>query len=267
MKLKFLLITATLLLPLSSFSAAADTITADEIAKLVDERDVGDKSISTMEMILIDKHGNKRIRNMKNYSMDKGQDTQTVIFFLSPADVRNTAFLTYDYDDSSKDDDQWLYLPALKKTKRIASSDKSSSFMGSDFTYSDMTSRDINDYTYRIAKESKVRDHKVWVMESIPKTDKTTEETGYTKSYMFVRQDNYVVVRALHILKESGKKKYLDVKKLEKIDGIWVATEIEMKTTKDKKTLHRTILKLDNVKFNQDLDDSFFSVRRIEKGI
>ncbi len=262
MKTKIGLLIGSLLFPLSVFA-----ITADEIAKKVDERDTGDKSISTMEMILIDKHGNKRIRNMKNYSMDKGEDSQTVIFFLSPADVRNTAFLTYDYDDSSKDDDQWLYLPALKKTKRIASSDKSSSFMGSDFTYSDMTSRDINDYTYRIAKETTVRDHKVWVMESIPKTDKTIDETGYVKSYMFVRQDNFVVVRALHILKEGGKKKYLDVKKLEKIDGIWVATEIEMKTSQDKNTLHRTILKLDNVKFNQDLDDAFFSVRRIEKGI
>lgn len=276
MKIKNLLVTVALLSPLlwppSSFSANTDntnvgTITADEIAKRVDERDDGDKSVSTMEMILIDKHGKQRVRKMKNYSMDKGLDTQSVIFFLSPADVRNTAFLTYDYDDSSKDDDQWLYLPALKKTKRIASSDKSSSFMGSDFTYSDMTSRDINDYTYRIAKESEVRGHKVWVMESIPKTDKTIDETGYTKSYMFVRQDNFVVVRALHILKESGKKKYLDVKKLEEIDGIWVATEIEMKTTRDKVTLHRTILKLEDVKFNQDLDDSFFSVRRIEKGI
>ena len=267
MKIKYLLLASFLLSPLSLFAITADAMTADEIAKQVDERDVGDKSISTMEMTLIDKHGNKRIRNMKNYSMDKGQDTQSVIFFLSPADVRNTAFLTYDYDDSSKDDDQWLYLPALKKTKRIASSDKSSSFMGSDFTYSDMTSREVDDYSYRIAKESSVHDHKVWVMESIPKTDKTIDETGYTKSYMFVRQDNFVVVRALHILKDGGKKKYLDVKKLEKIDGIWVATEIEMKTTKDKKTLHRTILKLDNVKFNQDLDDAFFSVRRIEKGI
>jgi len=262
MKIKFLLLASVLLFPMSLFA-----ITADEIAKQVDERDDGDKSISTMEMILIDKHGNRRIRKMKNYSMDKGNDVHSVIFFLSPADVRNTAFLTYDYDDSDKDDDQWLYLPALKKTKRIASSDKSSSFMGSDFTYSDMTSRDVDDYTYRIAKESSVRGHKVWVMESIPKTQKTIDETGYTKSYMFVRQDNFVVVRALHILKEKGRKKYLDVKKLEKIDGIWVATEIEMKTTKDKNTLHRTILNLDDVKFNQDLDDSFFTVRRIEKGV
>ena len=262
MKIRLLFLIGSLLFPPSLFA-----LTADEIAKQVDERDEGDKSISTMEMILIDKQGNNRVRKMKTYTMDKGQDTQSVIFFLSPADVRNTAFLTYDYGDSSKDDDQWLYLPALKKTKRIASSDKSSSFMGSDFTYSDMTSRDIHDYTYRIAKETTVRDHKVWVMESIPKTQKTIDETGYTKSYMFVRQDNFVVVRALHILKETGKKKYLDVKKLEEIDGIWVATEIEMKTTQDKNTLHKTILKLDDVKFNQDMDDAFFSVRRIEKGL
>jgi outer membrane lipoprotein-sorting protein len=262
MKIKNMLFVALLLLPLS-----AAAITADEIAKQVDERDDGDKSVSTMEMILIDKQGNKRVRKMKKYAMDKGDDSQSIIFFLSPSDVRNTAFLTYDYDDSSKDDDQWLYLPALKKTKRIASSDKSSSFMGSDFSYADMTSRDINDYNYRIAKESSVRDHKVWVMESVPKTKKVIEETGYTKSYMFVRQDNFVVVRALHILKESGKKKYLDVKKLELIDGIWIASEIEMKTTKDKHILHKTLLKLADIKFNQDLDDAFFSVRRIEKGL
>ncbi len=267
MKIKYLFNIFFLLLPLNFFTLPAAAITADEIAKQVDERDIGDKSIMTMEMILIDKHNNQRIREMKNYSLNKGNDTQTVIFFLSPADVRNTAFLTYDYENSDKDDDQWLYLPALKKTKRIASSDKSSSFMGSDFTYSDMTTRNISDYTYRIAKETDVRGEKVWVMESIPKTQKTIDETGYIKSYMFVRQDNFVVVRALHILKKKGYKKYLDVKKLEKIDGIWVATEIEMKTTQDKNTLHRTILKLDNVKFNQDLDESFFTVRRIERGI
>ena len=63
------------------------------------------------------------------------------MFFLSPADVKDTGFLTYDYDEEGRDDDQWLYLPALKKTKRIASGDKSGSFMGSDFTYADMTDR------------------------------------------------------------------------------------------------------------------------------
>ena len=139
--------------------------------------------------------------------------------------------------------------------------------MGSDFTYSDMTSRNIEDYSYKLAKEAKVGLHKVWVIESKPKTQKTIDETGYTKSYMFVRQDNFVVIRALHFMTDGGKKKYMDVKKLEQIDGIWVATEIEMKTKKGKKTLHTTILKFNDVKFNQGLDDNFFTVRQIEKGI
>ena len=241
-------------------------MSVNEIVKQVDIRDVGDNGVATMKMVLIDKHGAKRVRSMKKYAKDKGEDIYSAIFFLSPSDVKNTAFLTYDYDDSARDDDQWLYLPALKKTKRIASSDKSASFMGSDFSYSDMTSRNIEDYTYKLAKESKVGQHKVWIIESKPKTQKTIDETDYTKSYMFVRQDNFVVIRALHFLTD-GKKKYMDVKKLEKIDGIWVATEIEMKTKKGKQTLHTTVLKFNDVKFNQDLSDNFFTVRQIEKGI
>ena len=248
------------------FSSSIFAITADDIAKQVSERDEGDKSISLMKMKLIDKHGNMRTRSMKNYAINTDDSTKKMMFFMSPSNVKNTAFLTYDYDEFSKDDEQWLYLPALKKTKRIASSDKSSAFMGSDFSYSDMTSKDISQYNYRIVKESQVRDHKVWVMESIPKTLKTLKETGYTKSYMFVRQDNFVVVRALHILKDGNRKKYLDVKKLALIDNIWVATEIEMKTTENKNTLHKTILKLDKIQFNQDINVGDFSIRRIEKG-
>ncbi len=243
------------------------SLSVDEIVNKVDTRDDGDNGIGTMKMILIDKHKNRRVRDMKKYSKDFGEDIYSAIFFLSPSDVKNTAFLTYDYDDGAKDDDQWLYLPALKKSKRIASNDKSASFMGSDFTYSDMTSRNIEDYSYKLAKEAKVGLHKVWVIESKPKTQKTIDETGYTKSYMFVRQDNFVVIRALHFMTDGGKKKYMDVKKLEQIDGIWVATEIEMKTKKGKKTLHTTILKFNDVKFNQGLDDNFFTVRQIEKGI
>jgi len=218
-------------------------------------------------MILIDKHENTRTRIMKNYTKDQGVDTHKIIFFLEPADVKNTAFLTYDYDDESKDDDQWLYLPALKKSKRIASSDKSASFMGSDFSYSDMTSRNIEDYTYKLLKEDSIDGEKVWIIETTPKKKKTIEETGYTKSYMFVRQDNFVVIRAMHLMNEGGKKKYMDVKKLEKIDGIWIATEIEMKTVQNKQRLHTTILKFNDVHFNQPLESDFFTIRQLEKGL
>ena len=87
----------------------------------VNERETGDRSTSEMEMILIDKKGRKRVRNIQSFGMEKGDDSLSLMFFLSPADVKNTGFLTFDYDASGKDDDQWLYLPALRKTKRIAS--------------------------------------------------------------------------------------------------------------------------------------------------
>ena len=146
---------------------AADDPQARAIMERVDARDDGDNQTSDMQMILIDKRGKKRVRKIATFKKDKGDDTYRLMFFKQPADVKDTAFLTYDYDDSDKDDDQWLYLPALRKTKRIATSDKSGSFMGSDLNYSDMTSRDLEDYEfsfYEKGKESEVRGKKVWVI-------------------------------------------------------------------------------------------------------
>jgi len=260
MILKTLLIAS---LTLSSLFA----ITGHEIAQKVHDRDEGDNSTSKMKMILIDKNNKKRVRDLKTFTKDKGEDKLKLMFFLTPADVKNTAFLTYDYEDSSKDDDQWLFLPELKKVKRIASSDKSSSFMGSDFTYSDMTSRNVDDYTYKIIKESKVGSDKVWLMEVLPKSEKTVEETGYTKSVVFVRQDNFVIVRAINYIKAGKKTKYMQVKGLKQIDGIWTATEMQMVTKKGKKVLHKTIFKFSDIKYNQDLDETLFTTRTLERGL
>ena len=260
MILKILLATS---LTLSSLFA----ITGEEIAQKVHDRDDGDNSTSKMRMILIDKNGKKRVRNLKTFTKDKGEDKLKLMFFLSPADVKNTAFLTYDYDDSQKDDDQWLYLPELQKVKRIASSDKSSSFMGSDFTYSDMTSRNVEDYTYKIMKEKMVNGHKTWQMLVTPKTKKTIEETGYTKSIVFVRQDNFVVVQSLNYIKIGKKLKYFKVVDLKKIDGIWTATKMRMVTKKGKKTLHKTVFEFSDIKYNQNLKESFFTTRTIQKGL
>jgi hypothetical protein len=248
-------------------TAAADDPKAREIMTKVDARDDGDNAISDMEMILIDKRGNKRIRKIKTFTKNKGEDTQNIMFFLRPADVKNTGFLTYDYDDPERDDDQWLYLPALKKTKRIATSDKSGSFMGSDFAYADMTSRNLEDYDFKLLKETEVKGKKTWLIESISRSKEVIDETGYTKSLLFVRQDNYVVIRAVHFVKQGKKLKYFEIKKLELIDNIWTGTEIQMVTKKGKTTLHKTILKLHNVKYNQNLDESMFTVRRLEKGL
>lgn len=249
---------------LAPASAAAET--ARQIMEKVDARDDGDNMTALQEMVLIDRRGNERVRQLRTYSKDKGEDVLRTTFFVAPADVKGTGFLTYDYRAGDKDDDQWLYLPELKKTKRIASSDKSSSFMGTDFSYADLTRRVLDEWTFTLLKESEVRGNKVWLIEALPASREIEDRYGYTKSVVFVRQDIFMVVRAVHWVKEGSRLKYLDITRIEQIDGVWIGTEMNMKTTKAKETLHRTILRFQEVKFNQDLDDDLFTVRRIEKG-
>ena len=238
-----------------------------EIMEKVNARDEGDRSKGEMELILLDKKGKKRIRKLKTFGGKKGKNTLSLMFFLSPADVKNTGFLTYDYNESGKDDDQWLYLPALRKTKRIAAGDKSGSFMGSDLNYSDMTTPDLDLYDYTLMKETEVRGKKVWQIKAVPKNKDEAEKSGYSKSVIFIRQDNYVMIRAVRWVHKKRRNKYLDVKKMEKIDGIWVSTEMHVTTKTGKKTLHKTILKQNNIRFNQnEVNADLFTVRRLEKG-
>jgi len=258
-----ILISGTTMFPEKVFA-----LNGREIMEKVNARDTGDRSITEMEMILIDKKGNKRVRKLKTFGLEKGKDSLSLMFFLSPADVRNTGFLTFDYDESGKDDDQWLFLPALRKTKRIAAGDKSGSFMGSDLNYSDMTSPDLNLYEYTLMKETEVKGQKVWQIKAVPKTKAEAEKSGYSKSVVFIRQDNYVMIRGVRWVHKKKRNKYLDVRKLEKIDGIWVSTELHVTTKSGKKTLHKTILKQKNVHFNQDeVNEDLFSIRRLEKGL
>lgn len=245
---------------------------AREIMEQVEGRDDGESVISIMQMTLIDKKGKQRNRQMQTFSKDIDENTEhKTIFFLSPGDVKNTAFLTYDYSDNEKDDDQWMYLPALKKTKRIPASDKDSAFMGSDFSYADMTDKELDDYTFKLLKESTIKRKEgevpVWVIESTPVSQAVIDETGYKKSILYIRKDNYVLTRAKFYLKKADRIKYMDVRKLEKIDGIWVAMQTTMTTKQGKQTLHKTVLNNSNVKINQPIDSNMFTIRTIEKGL
>jgi len=239
---------------------------ARDIAVKVDNRDDGTSMIQDMTMTLIDKNGKKRVRTIKTFGKDFGKDEQRIMFFKTPADVKDTSFLTYDYDDNSRDDDQWLYLPALKKVKRIPTSDKSSSFMGSDFSYYDMTNRDVDDFSYKILKHVKVRGKETIMIESTPKSQSVIDESGYTKTIGLIREDIDMVVRSIGFLK-NGKKKYLDVTRMHEQGGIWVIDEMTMTTKKGKSTVHKTILNFDNIEVNPAIKDEMFSTRRLEKGL
>lgn len=256
-----------LMVGLTESFALADDGTARKIMEQVDQRDDGDNRSANIEMTLIDRNNQQRTRVIKSFTKDFDNDTYSALFFLQPADVRNSAFLTYDYADRGKDDDQWLYLPALRKSKRIASSDKSGSFMGSDFNYSDMTSINIDDYDFNVEKNIEVRGHPAWVIAASPRSQEVIRETGYKKSLLIVRKDIYFIVRAVHWPEQGNVLKYFDITNLERIDNIWTATQFTMTSKRGKQTEHKTIMKLTDIKYNQPLDEGMFTVRRIEKGL
>ena len=138
--------------------------------------------------------------------------------------------------------------------------------MGSDFSYFDMTNRDLDDYEFKILKDTNVRGHDAWMIESTPNNQKVIDESGYKKTIAIVRKDNYVVVRAINFL-TNGKKKYLDLTKIREEGGVWLVDEMTMTTKKGKRTLHKTILSFDNVTLNGEISDDVFTTRRLEKGL
>jgi hypothetical protein len=255
-----------LLLAATAAPVHADDAEARRIMQQVNDRDDGDNQTADLEMTLIDRSGNRRERSIRSYRQRRGPDTFSVQVFASPADVKGTGFLTYDYNASGKDDDQWLFLPALRKTKRIASTDKSGSFMGSDFNFSDLTEPDLEDYDYTLVKEEDVDGQRTWQIQAVPRRAAVAENTGYARSMLWVRQDNHVVVRGVRWVHNSSRLKFLQAKRLEQIDGIWVVTELQMVTREGRNTVHATLLRFNNVRFGQPLDESLFTVRQLEKG-
>lgn len=254
-------------------SAKASDLTAREVMQKVDDRYTGDTSIQDSTMLLIDSKNRQRVRQTKGYSKEFGDDTKTITFFLSPADVKNTSFLSYNWDAEGKDDDSWLYLPALRKVKRLSTADKSGAFMGSDFSYADIEGVKVEEYDYKFlkGKENEAVDGQpVWVIESRPKKaikKKVIKKTGYLKSQSWVRKDNFMIVKAKLWVKKGKKIKYLTVSGIEKIQGVWTAKKSQMVTTKKGKVQHSTVMQLNAIKYNEPLEDDMFTTQRMERGL
>ena len=139
-----------------------------------------------MLMILKDKRGNTSEREMRVMTLEgENDEDKTLMVFDTPRDQKGTALLTYSY--KKKDDDQWLYLPALKRVKKIASKNKSGPFMGSEFSFEDLAGQDIDEFDYKFLREEPCGEGKCFVVESYPHD----ENSGYTKTISWVDQEHY----------------------------------------------------------------------------
>lgn len=255
---------------LSAVSAAAETLSAREIVEKMDTRYTGDSSRADAELILIDRKGRERVRDIRLYTLENSEVEKSISFFLSPTDVAGTTYMNYDYADG-RDDDSWLYLPALKQVRRVAAGDKSGSFMGSDFTYSDINGVNTDWYNYRLLdNNAQVDGAAVWLVESTPKeefADKVASETGYKKSHLWIRKDNFVQVQGKIWLDEGGRIKYFTASELELIEGIWTAMRLQMITVRGEEKEHASVFAFRNTIYNEHTDESLFTTQSMQRGI
>lgn len=158
-----------------------------EIAKAADAYDQGFGSSQTkLTMILTNKQGQESTRYMSNQTLELTVDgDKSLIVFDSPRDVKGTATLTFTHKEGS--DDQWLYLPALKRVKRISSDNKSGPFMGSEFAYEDLSSQEVEKYSYKFLKEENINGVDTYVVERDPVDPKS----GYTRQVVWYNKENY----------------------------------------------------------------------------
>lgn len=242
---------------------------ARSIMQGVRDRELGDKTRVRSEMTITDAAGRSRSRMMQSLGLKFGEGRKSLLFFEAPADVRNTGFLSIDYDDGERDDDQWLYLPGLHRTTRISSGGRSGAFMGSDLSYADMTRSDPDDYDFRLLQESVVVDGEAcWLIEARPRTAKAKEETGYSKSEVWISKAKHMSVQSKSWIEQGRKLKYVKVSDVVKIDGIWTGRRIVARTVRDGELLSETIWKVTSAKYGDpSITDADFVERRLERGL
>ena len=235
------------------------SLSGKQIIEKVYNRPAGDDQTSDLAMTLINKSGSQRVREIKQFTMDLGDVEKSIMFFLSPADVKNTSFMSWTYD-SDENDDQWIYLPALKKTKRISSDSKSDYFMGSDFTYDDLGDRKLEDDTHKLLREETLDGKECYVVESLSKD----EDYMYSKTLVWVNKSNFIGVQKEFYDEDEDLLKILSIKEVEEISGIWVITNSEMKNVQKN---HRTTMVLNNVQINTGMSASKFTERMMMRGM
>lgn len=260
-KLTVLIVAAFLVIGASTDRPDAQELTGRQIMERVEVQNDSEDETSTIMMTLINRRGKKREREIRNWGkkIDERNDKR-FSRFISPSDVKGTSVLTVEHTDT--DDDQWLYLPALRKVRRISSSDKTDHFMGSDFTFEDIQSEDLEHFAYRLLGSETVDGVDCYVVEAIPVTEKKLKETGYDKRQLWVRKDNFVPIQTKYWNRKGEYFKLLrayDVVKLDK--GIWRPGRIEME---DFKAKHKTILEFKDRVINSGVSDNIFTERNLK---
>ncbi len=229
------------------------------IAEAADKRDSGWKDWSAVaNMILVNRHGEKSTRVMRMKALEQETDgDKRLIVFDRPRDVKGTAFLVFTKKVGY--DDQWLYLPALKRVKRISSRNQSGPFVGSEFAYEDLSSQEVEKYTYKYLKTETVDGMETYVIERIP----VDKRSGYTKQIAWIDTEEYRNLRTDYYDRKGQLLKTFTAENYKLyVDNYWRADRFVMNNVQNGK---RTDLVWAGYKFMQNLKDSDFNQKSLKR--
>jgi outer membrane lipoprotein-sorting protein len=217
-------------------------------------------------MLMVDRRGKERSRETLSYRKYYGEEIRTVLFYKAPSNVRGTGFLIWDYPESDKEDDQWLYLPALRKVRRIPASDRGDYFLGTDFTYEDIKldgKLSETDYEFDLLGSADLGGTPTWRLEARPKTDAIAEELGYSRNEFWVDKQTFIVLKAVFWDTRGEMLKMLEVSDIREIDGILTRHRLEMRNYK---TGHRSIFLFSDVDYETPVKDSVYTRQALARG-
>lgn len=239
---------------------------ADAVMQAVDARAEGETQRSIITFELTDRRGKTREQQAVALRRYFGADKKQVLFYLEPSNVRDTAFLTYDYADPDRDDDQWLYLPALRKSRRISAADRGDYFLGTDLTYEDLKRQGkvtLEDWRFRSAGRAEIDGTDTVVIEGLPVSDAIAAELGYSRARWYVDTANHTILKSENWDIQGNPLKAARFRDVRQVDGIWTTHDIQVE---NHKTGHSTRLIISDVEYEVPLDESVFEERSLRRG-
>ena len=243
---------------------SAWSLSAIEVIDSVNSRDDGQSVSRNLKMVLTDKRGKKRVQETLSYRKYYGDDKKSVIFYLKPKRLKGTGFLTY--DNAMSADEQWLYLPSLRKVRRVSASDRGDWFLGTDFSYEDIkkeTKVSTEDYEFKLLGEEEVDGHAVYKMESTAKSADIAKELGYSKLVSFIDKKIFISRKVAFYDARGALLKRLHNQEIEQIDGIWTIQHMQMINAQNG---HESHFYFSDIDYKTALSDTLFTQQSLKRG-
>ena len=225
-----------------------------QVAQKIDEKQKPKDMKANLTMVLTNSKGKTRTSTIRSISKDDSK--KQIIWFLAPADDKGVAFLKIEHDE--KDDEMRLWLPAFNKVRRISTKQKADSFMGSDMSYEDMTSRELNEFTYKLTGSETIDDNEYYILESIPNPE---IESTYSKHIAWVSKLDYLIMKE-ESYDKSGRILKVKLLKYKRLKGYDIPEEMYVENVQKS---HNTLLTFDKIELDTNVQDALFQEKNLKR--